>query len=89
MNMQGMKYSVLAFSLLALAACATPQVPAQQTATCRPAGYDRAQLDALKTSQWTIADDATRNRFAREPTSCLADPGHAIRDGIAFEALQH
>lgn len=89
MNMQGMKYSVLAFSLLALAACATPQVPAQQTATCRPAGYDRAQLDALKTSQWTIADDATRNRFARELTSCLGDPDEAIRDAIAFEALQH
>lgn len=84
-----MKHSVLALSLLTLAACATPQAEAQQTATCRPAGYDRAQLDALKASEWAIADDATRNRFARELTSCLGNPDEAIRDGIAFEALQH
>lgn len=84
-----MKRSVLALSLLALAACATPQAEAQQTAACRPAGFDRAQLDALKTNEWTIADEATRNRFARELTSCLGDPDEAIRDGIAFEALQH
>lgn len=84
-----MKHSALALSLLALAASATPQAEAQQSATCRPAGYDRAQLEALKASEWTITDDATRNRFARELTSCLGDPDEAIRDGIAFEALQH
>lgn len=84
-----MKHSVLALSLLALAACATPQAEAQQAATCRPAGYNRAQLDALKASEWAISDDATRNRFARELTSCLGDPDETIRDGIAFEALQH
>lgn len=84
-----MKHSVLALSLLALAACATPQAEAQQSATCHPAGYSRAQLDALKASEWAIADDAARNRFARELTSCLGNPDEAIRDGIAFEALQH
>ncbi|MBX3430916.1 MAG: DUF2785 domain-containing protein [Hyphomonadaceae bacterium] len=84
-----MKHSVLALSLFALAACATPQAEAQQTATCRPAGFDRARMESLKASEWTIADDATRNRFARELTSCLGDPDETIRDGIAFEALQH
>ena len=83
-----MKTSVLTLSLLALAACTTPQAEAQQ-ATCRPAGFDRARMEALKASDWTITDDATRNRFARELTSCLGDPDEAIRDSIAFEALQH
>ncbi len=78
-------------SLLLLAACATAPAEAQSqaSATCRPAGYDRAQLDALKANTWTIADEAARNAFARALTACLGDPDPAIRDGIAFEALQH
>jgi hypothetical protein len=62
---------------------------AQQADSCRPAGFDRSRLEALKASEWTIADDATRNRLARELTSCLGHPDEAIRDGLAFEALQH
>ncbi len=84
-----MKHSVLSLSLLTLAACTTPQTEVQLTTTCRPTGYDRAQLDVLKVSEWVIADDATRNLFARDLTACLGDPNDAIRDGIAFEALQH
>jgi hypothetical protein len=84
-----MKHRLLALSLLVLAACAMPRVEAQQEASCRPAGFDRARLEALKAGEWTIADDTTRNRFARELTSCLGHPDEAIRDGIAFEALQH
>lgn len=84
-----MKHSLLAFSLLALAACVATHAEAQEPASCRPAGFDRADLEALKATEWTIADDTTRNRFARELTSCLGDADEGIRDGLAFEALQH
>lgn len=82
-----MKHAAL-LSLLLLGACATAPAEAQ-TQSCAPAGYDRAQLDALKASEWAIADDAARNTFARALTSCLGDPDSAMRDGIAFEALQY
>ncbi len=82
-----MKHIALA-GLLLLGACATAPAEAQSNA-CRPAGYTRAQLDGLKASGWTIADDATRNALALGLTACLGDPDPTIRDGIAFEALQH
>ncbi len=84
-----MKQIVIACSLFGLAACAT--APAQaQTASCLPAaGYSRAQLDALKTAQWQVADDTARNRLARALTACLGDPDPTLRDGIVFEGLQH
>lgn len=81
-----MKYAALAAMLL-LANCATA-LP-REISVCRPAGYERAHLDALKASGWAIADDNMRNAFARALTSCLGDPDPAVRDGIAFEALQH
>lgn len=84
-----MRHAFPALSLLALAACALPRADAQPPDSCRPAGFDRSRLEALKAGEWTIADDGTRNRFARELTSCLGHPDEAIRDGIAFEALQH
>lgn len=52
-------------------------------------GCDRAALDALKANQWTIADDAARNTFARALTACLGSPDPTLRDGITFEALQY
>lgn len=36
-----------------------------------------------------IADDGARNAFALAATRCLGDPDPTMRDGIAFEALQH
>lgn len=78
--------SALAVAALSLAACATAQ--AQPTA-CRPAGYDRTQLEALKAAEWNVADDAARNTLARALTACLGDPDPAVRDGLAFEGLQH
>lgn len=83
-----MKYAALALSILALSACATAPAEAQ-SAICRPAGYDRARLDALKAGGWTIADEAERNAVALGLVECLGDPDSAVRDGIAFEALQH
>jgi len=73
-----------------LAGCATAPAQAQaQAPTCQPAGYDRARLDALKAGGWTIADDVERNAVALGLAECLGDRDPAVRDGIAFEGLQH
>lgn len=79
------------FALLALlAACATAPAAAQpQSAACQPVGYDRARLDALKAANWAIPDEAARNALALGLAECLGDPDPTVRDGIAFEALQH
>ncbi len=85
-----MKTLGLCSALFLLAACATaPAVAQSQTAACQPAGYDRTRLDALKAGGWTIADDAERNAVALGLAECLGDPDSAVRDGIAFEGLQH
>lgn len=78
----------LAALLALLSACATAPTEVQ-SAICRPAGYDRAQLDVLKANNWTIANDAERNDVALGLAECLGDPDSTVRDGIAFEALQH
>jgi hypothetical protein len=80
-----MKYLALAAAFV-LAACASAQA---QAPSCPPAGYDRAQLDALKTSEWAIPSDRARNRLALALTPCLASPDPTMRDGIAFEAYAH
>jgi hypothetical protein len=83
-----MKHLALA-ALFSLAACAT--APAQaQSGSCLPvAGYDRAELDALKAAEWALPDDAARNRLALALTACVGDPDPTVRDGIAFEAYAH
>ncbi len=73
-------------ALLLLSACATARA---EPSACPPAGYDRPRLEALKAAEWAIADAGERERFARALTVCLASPDPALRDGIAFEALQH
>lgn len=60
-----------------------------QTAPCPPAGYDRARLDALKSAEWALPNDRERNRLARALTACIGAPDPTLRDGIAFEGLQH
>jgi hypothetical protein len=80
-----MKRLALAAALL-LTACASAQA---QTPLCPPASYDRAQLEALRAADWALPDDAERNRLARALTACVGAPDPALRDGIAFEGLQH
>ena len=69
-------------------ALATP-ARAQAAPGCPPAGWDRAALESLKAREWAIADDRARNAFALAFTACLAAPEPALRDGLAFEGLQH
>ncbi len=76
-------------TLLLLSACATAPTDTEAQAACAPAGFTRAELDALKASQWSIADEAARNAFARALTACLGSPDPSLRDGLAFEGLQH
>ena len=80
-----MKHLALAAALL-FAACASAQA---QTPSCPPAGYTRTQLEALKAAEWALPDDAERNRLARALTACVGSPDPTLRDGIAFEGLQH
>jgi antibiotic biosynthesis monooxygenase (ABM) superfamily enzyme len=54
---------------------------------CRPAGYDREALDALKAQQFELSDGANRQAVAEALVACLADPDPSLRDGIAYEAL--
>jgi hypothetical protein len=82
-----MKTLQAGFAALALAACATP--PARAQGDCPPPGYDRAQLDALKTANWEIADAHERRAVAQALAACVAAPDPSLRDGIAFEGLQH
>jgi hypothetical protein len=74
-------------ALLSLTACAT--APARADSCLPAAGFDRAELDALKAAEWSLPDDAARNRLARALTACLGDPDPTLRDGIVFEGLQH
>lgn len=71
---------------LFVSACA--HAPEAQSA-CPPAGYDRAALNALKAQDWAIASDPARNDLARALAACVAAPDPTLRDGAAFEALQH
>ena len=57
-------------------------------ATCAPRGMDRAALDALKANGFKVEDARERHAFALAIADCLGDPDPAVRDGLAFEALQ-
>jgi len=68
---------------LALLAC----VPAM--AACPPVGQDRTGLLALKAGGFAVADAAGKRGLALGLVDCLGDPDPVLRDGIAYEALQH
>ena len=58
-------------------------------ASCPPAGQDRAGLQALKSAGFAVADAAGKQALAMGLIDCLGDPDPVLRDGIAYEALQH
>jgi len=74
--------------ILAAAAFVALAAPAYAQ-TCPPAGHDRAQLEALKASEWAMPNARARNRLALALTACVGSPDPTLRDGIAFEGLQH
>lgn len=61
--------------------------PAFAAGRCPPAGYDRAELEALKAANFEIADAGARHAFARALTACLGARDPFLRDQIAFEGL--
>lgn len=74
-------------------ATATAALALPVQAACPPAGHDAASLQALKARQWRLDGaaavvDAERSALALALLDCLPDPDPALRDGIAFEALQ-
>lgn len=58
-------------------------------AACPPEGSSREALQALKARQWVMDDEQSRARLAESLLDCLAHPDPVLRDGLAFEALQH
>jgi hypothetical protein len=75
-----MKHHIAA--ALALAAFATATTA---FAACPPAGYDRAQLQALKARDWAIPSARARYAFALALTDCLASPDPEFRDDLAYQ----
>ncbi|MFZ5638319.1 MAG: DUF2785 domain-containing protein [Pseudomonadota bacterium] len=57
-------------------------------AACPPAGEDATSLAALKNGGFEIADVARRDALAMALVDCLASIDPALRDGVAYEALQ-
>jgi hypothetical protein len=58
-------------------------------AGCTPDGWNREAIEALKKNGFEVADPAARERLAMALVDCLASPEPALRDGIAYEGLQH
>jgi hypothetical protein len=60
-------------------------------AQCPPAGETAASLHALKSRGWKspqLEDAAARQKLALGLVDCLASPDPALRDDLAFEAIQ-
>jgi hypothetical protein len=58
-------------------------------AACPPDGWSRASIEALKQDDFRIADPGTRAALAIGLIDCLDSPDPTLRDGAAYEALQH
>lgn len=74
-------WTALAFS----AACALVQ--AQPTTQCPPAQWPLLELQRLKADNWNVADAVQRQALPLALLACLDDANPALRDGIAFEAI--
>ena len=74
-------------SAAAVAGALASSVPA--SAACPPDGVTRAQLSELRGAKWDVADDTRRQALAIGLLDCLLDPDPALRDEIAYEALQN
>lgn len=54
---------------------------------CPPAGWGRDRLEALRQSQFALADAGERATLAMGLLDCLGETDPQLRDGIAFEGL--
>lgn len=61
--------------------------PAANEATCPPAGYDTAELAAIKAMEFEFSDDEARQAFALALIPCLAAMDPALRDDLAYTGL--
>lgn len=57
-------------------------------AACPPEGQTRDSLLALRNAKWAVDDAARRETLAIGLLDCLADADPALRDEVAYEALQ-
>jgi len=76
----------LVLSILLAAMC---MLPAPAWAGCPRQGASDASLVALKAAGFEVADAHARETLAFDLVDCLASPDPALRDGIAYEGLQH
>lgn len=76
----GTKRLVALLCLLALAAPAF-------AGPCPPSGWTQERLDALKHSDFVVADPGQRDTLALELAGCVGDPDPRLRDGIVYEGL--
>jgi hypothetical protein len=53
---------------------------------CPPSGRDRASLEALKSADFAMTDDAERQSLAVALLDCVSNPDPFLRDAVAFEA---
>lgn len=83
--MRTIRCNSLSISAALLLACV--QTPAW--AGCPPQGASDAALVALKGRGFEVADARTREALAFDLVACLASPDPSLRDGIAYEGLQH
>jgi hypothetical protein len=75
--------------LLAMLGCACSGAQALTPASCPPAGFTRDTLLELRAKQFQLEDRSRIQNLAVALLACLDDPDPAIRDGVAFEALQN
>lgn len=76
----------IAFVLIGLSLTTGAQAQSDQ---CPPSGMNKAEMLALKSSNWQITDASARDRFVIELTQCLGNPDPVLRDEVAYEALFH
>ena len=58
-------------------------------AGCPPDGHSRESIETLRKNDSVLADPAARESLAMALVDCLASPDPALRDGFAYEGLQH
>ncbi|QSX76430.1 DUF2785 domain-containing protein [Lysobacter arenosi] len=75
-----MRTMVLALTLLL---ASTPAM----AGTCPPDGWSVEKLQALKHSQFVVADPGERASLALALLDCLGETNPQVRDGIAYEGL--